>query len=332
MLDNMMDCQSKLILICHLMGVAPPLVPNAGTGSADAKKPNATPSSPVEIRVERRPRAPARKVPEIEIQVQQDATHRIIQLPFNHRGASPTTKARELTDGIFPEHSLDCVCLSCTSELVTSVRCSILMIQAKLWSFLGLQEVASEEFAKGNQIVQTLCARMRSTTKTSLKHSKRLFEVPDGPKINELWTSHKSHWLQPALLTGLELMLEQSMYSAVVNTGQHADVMSKLKAIIFELYLGPLEQRMIKLTSVLCLGNSETTRVSVTPEILNCDSADDSVVVLDGGSTPKTPPCVAKQPVEAPAPRRNRRNIFGIKVDDTITVIVVFTEISFSLI
>ena len=316
MIDSTMDCQSKLLLICHMMGVAAPVAPEAP--STGAEKHSWTPPSPVEIRAERRNRTAARKVPEVEIQIEQDATHRILKEPLNHGGTSPTTRAREVTSGVFPEHSLDCLCLTCTSELVMSVRCSMLTIQAKLWSQLGFQELANEEFIKGYQMVLTLCARMRPPAKITSKPSKRLFEVPEGPKINEMWNSQKTQWLQLPLVTGLELMLEHCMHSAAVNSGKNSDETSKLKTVLTEFYQGPLEHRMMKLVSAVCVEEYRNERVSIAPEMLDCNAADDSIVILDG-TPPKTPASVQSRP-EVPPPRRNRRNIFGTKIDDTITV------------
>lgn len=327
MIDSVMDCQSKLLLICHMMGVVAPVVPEAQAKSLGVDKLGWSPPSPVEIRSERRNRTAARKVPEVGIQVEQDATHRTLKEPYNHGGASPTTRAREVTGGIFPEHSLDCLCLTCTSELVTSVRCFMITIQAKLWSHLGFQELANDEFIRGYQMVLTLCARLRPPTKSSSKPSKRLFEVPEGPKINEMWNSQKAQWLQLPLVTGLELMVEHCMYSAVLNSGKKSDETSKVKTILTEFYQGPLEHRMIKLVSAMCVEEYRNERVFIAPEMLDCSAADDSVVVLDG-TPPKTPANVQSRPVEVPPPRRNRRNIFGTKVDDTITVSLFFTSLS----
>ena len=70
------------------MAVAPPVIPDSeNIASSDGKKSFDTAISPVHIRTDRR-KVNGRKVPEIPIQVQQDATQRALQLPLNHQGIS----------------------------------------------------------------------------------------------------------------------------------------------------------------------------------------------------------------------------------------------------
>lgn len=321
-LDNTMDCQSKLVLICHLMGVAPPIVPE---GENINKKSVATPASPVEIRSDRRKGITARNVPEVPIQVQQDATHRMLQLPLNHQGTSPTTKAREISDGIFPEHVSECICLTCSGELVTSIRCTTVMIQAKLWSLMGFQELATEDFIKGSQLIQSICSRLKNLTKpvTGKTSSKKLFDVPNDLKINEVWAQNKIRWFQTTVISCMELLLEYVLHRSVTepSTIQPTEFLAPIKSILYELYVGPLDHRVMKLTSVVALVSLQQPLVTLTPEPNSnaCDE-DNDVIVLDGGLPPKTPALGLRKPIEVPAPRRVRRNLMATKIDDTITV------------
>ena len=325
-----MDCQSKLVLICHLMGVAPPVVPDETIANGGKKSITVTtPGSPVQIRTDRRKGIAARKVPEIPIQLEHDSTHRTLMLPLNHLGTSPTTKAREVSDGIFPEHNTECVCLICSGELVSAIRCTAVLIQAKLWSFMGFHELALEDFIKGQHLVQSICSRLKIPTKTlsTKTSSKRLFDVPDCLKISETWAQHKIHWFQPSVITGMELLLEHVMHRSVTESAnfQPTESLASVKSILYELYLGPLEHRVMKLMSAISIISSVVPlkpSVMLTPEQPSQDKndEDDDVVILDGGFPPKTPAFGLRKPLELPAPRRVRRNLMAVKMEDTITV------------
>lgn len=338
MLDNTMDCQSKLVLICHLMGVAPPVIPDETIANGGKKSLTTTPGSPVQIRADRRKGITSRKVPEIPIQLEQDSTNRMLLLPLNHLGASPSTKAREVSDGIFPEHSTECVCLICSGELVSAIRCTAVLVQAKLWSFMGFHELALEDFVKGQILVQSICSRLKSSAKpvTTKTSSKRLFDVPDCLKVNEMWALHKVHWFQPSVITGLELLLEHVMHRSVTESAsfQPAESLASVKSVLYELYMGPLEHRAIKLMSAITLISSVVPRklsIMLTPEpsTKDNDDEDDSVIILEGGFPPKTPAFGLRKPLELPAPRRVRRNLMNVKIEDTITVSFVLSCLLF---
>lgn len=333
MLDNTMDCQSKLVLICHLMGMAPPLIPESS--ASVTKKPNASPSSPVQIRSDRRKGYTTKTVPEIPIQLHQDATHRSLLLPFNHQGASPATKTREvLTDGgIFPDHSIECVCLICSSELMASIRFAVLTVQAKLWSIMGFQDLASDEFLKGIRLVKSIASRLRNHINKPVvlkTPAKRLFDVPDTPKIiKDLWLDQKVHWFQSTVVAGLELMLERSMHLSCVedkNTSV-AESLTELKSLMYELFTGPLEHRMMKLVcgiGILMQTSSDSSLVQAKTRV-EIQEEEESIIVLDsGGYAPKTPAVGLRKPMEMPPPRRLRRNLNKAKIDDTITVRSIF--------
>lgn len=329
MLDNTMDCQSKLVLICHLMGVAPPIVPESETKVSVGKKSFETPISPVQIRSDRRKGTAARKVPEVPIQGNQDATQRMLQLEFNHQGASPNTKAREICDGIFPEHVSGCVCLSCSGELVMSIRCAALLVQSKLWSFMGFHDLATEDFHRGQQLVQSISCRLKSSTKTIATKSsaKRLFDVPDGLSTNEIWAQYKLQWFQPPVVTCMELLLENAMHRLVTNSAnvEIDESLAPVKAVMYEFYLGPLEHRVMKLTSAIAVVSTQQPVQFFTPE-QKCKSTahdeedDEDIIILEGDQVPKTPAFSLRKPIEVPAPRRIRRNLMGIKIDNTITI------------
>lgn len=320
MQDSTMDCQSKLILICHLMGVAPPVILDA-EATTKGKKSVGSPTSPVEIRRDRQKGISSRKVPEIPIQLHQDATHRKLLLPFNHQGASPNTKAREVSSGIFPEHSPECTCLTCSGELITAIRCSTLAIQAKLWSCMGLKELATEDFLKGSDLIQSVYARLKISSKPS---SKRLFEMPNDLKISDIWTRHKVHWFQPPIITGLELLVEYAFHQAVneCTAARPDEYLALIKTIMYDLYLGPTEHRAMKLTSAIVFLSLQDWSVAVTPEPPSNDVPDDAedVVISDSGLPPKTPALGLRKPIELVVPQRLRRNLMGTKKDDTITV------------
>ena len=310
------------------MGVAPPVIPESENIAPSAgKKSFETPSSPVQIKTDRRKGIAARNVPEIPILVQQDATQRALQLPLNHQGASPTTKAREVSDGIFPQHISDCICLTCTGQLIMSIRIAALSVQSKLWSLLGFQELANEDFLKGHQLVQSVCSRLRSSTKsvTVKNSSKRLFDMPDCLKINEAWAQYKMHWFQPPVVTGMELFLENAMHRLVTEatTITLSDLLDPVKAVMYDFYLGPLEHRVMKLTSGIAIISLQQPTCFTTPE-QKCkfmvEEEDDEVIILEGNLAPKTPAFSLRKPLEIPAPRRVRRNLMAVKVDDTITV------------
>ena len=95
MLDNTVDCRSKLMLICHLMGVSMPIAADSNSNSI-RNQVDTTPITPVVIKKGRRKGFNAKTINEIPVSVQQDATNRHLQLPFNHDGTSPSTKVREV--------------------------------------------------------------------------------------------------------------------------------------------------------------------------------------------------------------------------------------------
>lgn len=327
-----MDCQSKLVLICHLMGMAPPVIPES-IPAVDNKKPNMSPSSPVEIRSDRRKGYSSKVVPEAHVQYHQDANHRSLLLPFNHQGASPITKTREVVSdgGIFPEHSADCTCIICTSELVVSIRCTVLTIQAKLWSILGFQDLASEEFLRGDKMFKSICSRLRNPmTKAAAAKTatvKRLFDVPDTSKVSEAWQEQRIHWFQPAFLAGLELFLEHSMHLSsgiLENRSQAAQCLLDLKSVLYEMCTGPIEYRLVKLITALHIGLlqlSSSPRISDPPPVVEIIDTDDDILALDScGHPPKTPALGLRKPLDAPPPRRVRRNLLNPVLTDTITV------------
>lgn len=324
MLDNTIDCQSKLVLICHLMGVAPPLVPHSARVS-DGKKSFETPISPVQIKPDRRKGTAARKVPEVPIQGHHDATQPMLQLAFNHQGASPNTKAREIHDGIFPEHVTGCICLTCSSELVMSTRCAAQSVQSKLWSVMGFQELATEGFDTGHQLAQSMYSRLKCLPKTALKSSsKRLFDVPDCLNINDTWARYKVQWFQPAVLTSMELLLENAMHRLVTSYDTAPlDSLTPVKAVMYEFYLGPVEHRVMKLTSAMAVVSVQQPSRFFTPEV-KCtapdDEEDDDVIILEEDQVPKTPAFGLRKPLDVPVARRVRRNLMATKIDDTVTV------------
>lgn len=300
------------------MGVAPPVIIDVET-TVGAKKSDGSPTSPVEIRSDRRRGIFSRKIPEIPIQLHQDATHRELHLPFNHQGASPNTKAREVSGGIFPEHSPECTCLTCSGELVTAIRCATLAVQAKLWSCMGLKELATEDFLKGSVLIQSVCARLKMTAKPS---SKRLFELPNELKISEMWTRYKVLWFQPYIITCLELLVEYAFHQAVNKSSavRPIEYLAPVKAIMYELYLGPTEYRAMKLTSAMVFLSLQPCPTVVTPEPKPIDDEDDVVVISDGNLLPKTPALGLRKAIELAGPRRVRRNLMATKIDDNITV------------
>lgn len=310
------------------MGVAPPVIPDSENIAPSAgKKSFETPASPVQLKTDRRKGIASRNVPEIPIQVQQDATQRALQLPLNHQGTSPNTKAREVSDGIFPQHISDCICLICSGELTMSIRIAALSVQSKLWSLLGFQDLATEDFLKGRQLVQSICSRLRSSTKpvAAKKSSKRLFEVPDCLKINETWAQYKMHWFQPPVVTGMELFLENAMHRLVTEstTIPLSELLDPVKAVMYDFYLGPLEHRVMKLTSAIATISLQQPTCFTTPEQkckIMVEEEDDDIIILEGGLAPKTPAFGLRKPLEIPAPRRVRRNLMAVKIDDTITV------------
>jgi len=95
MLDNPIDCRSKLMLICHLMGVSMPIATDSNSNST-RNQVDTTPITPVIIKKGRRKGFNAKTVTEVPVTVQQDVTNRYLQLPFNHDGTSPSTKVREV--------------------------------------------------------------------------------------------------------------------------------------------------------------------------------------------------------------------------------------------
>ena len=319
MLDNTMDCQSKLVLVCHLMGVAPPVIPDvpAVGGNRQAEP---TPGSPVQIR-SRNQRAgfAAKQVPEMPINLQQDATHRSLQQPFNHQGTSPSVKAREVTDGIFPEHSLDCYCLTCTSELVATIRFSSLATQAKLWSILGFEDVAKEEFVAGSQLVEFVCSRLRSQIRATKTSSKRLFNIPEALKVSEIWSEHRVFWFQAPFITGLELMLEYAWHLSSLEAKNDSviEFLNKLKTLLREFYIGPLQDQAVRLATGVEIVLMQFNAVPVVARETTTDANAMSPVV---GATPKTPALEPRKPPDIPPPRSVRRNILAVKIDDTITV------------
>ncbi|XP_057379312.1 uncharacterized protein LOC130701372 [Daphnia carinata] len=326
MLDNTMDCQSKLVLICHLMGVAPPIVPESETAVSIGKKSFETPISPVQIRSDRRKGTAARKVPEVPIQGHQDATQLMPQ--FNYQGASPNTKAREICDGIFPEHVSGCVCLTCSGELVMSIRCAALLVQSKLWSFMGFHDLATEDFQRGQQLVQSISCRLKSSAKTVATKSsaKRLFDVPDCLSTNEIWAQYKMQWFQPPIVTCMELLLENAMHRLVTNCAhvEIEELLAPVKTVMYEFYLGPLEHRVIKLTSAIAVASLQQPAQFFTPE-QKCkstaqDEENEDVIILEGDQVPKTPAFSLRKPLDVPAPRRVRWNLMGTKIDATITI------------
>lgn len=331
MLDNTMDCQSKLVLICHLMGMAPPVVPEPPSNSISAKKPSASPSSPVQIRSDRRKGYSSKAIPEVPIELQQDATHRSLLLPFNHQGASPKTRAREVvTDGgIFPDHGADCSCLTCSSELVASIRCAVLTVQAKLWSIMGFQDLASDEFLKGARFVRSMCSRLKSTPlKPALKTpAKRLFDVPAASRVSEVWMNHRIHWFQPSLIAGLELIFERAMHLSCIEDQSSCEAvgcLSELKSTLYEFCIGPLEHRVMKLVAamnILCLQTSAVFAAEPPVAEIRIEEDDDVIILDSNGYPPKTPALAARKPLEMPPPRRIRRNLLNAKIEDTITVI-----------
>jgi hypothetical protein len=202
------------------------------------------------------------------------------------------------------------------------------MVQSKLWSLLGFQELANEDFLKGHQLVQSICSRLRSSTKSVAvkSSSKRLFNVPDCLKINEAWAQYKINWFQPPIVTGMELLLENAMHRLVTEPTNitSSELLTPVKAVMYEFYLGPLEHRVIKLTSAIAIISLQQPATSfVTPE-QKCKSMieeeDEDIIILEGGLAPKTPAIGLRKPLEIPAPRRVRRNLMATKVDDTITV------------
>ena len=329
MLDNTIDCQSKLVLICHLMDVAPLMFPEPVDGS---KRPNAaSPASPVAIRSDRRRGIAARKVPEAAIPVQLDATHRFLQMPYMHQGASPTTKTREISGGVFSDHLTDCICFTCTSELITSIRCASLLVQAKLWSCMGFHDQASEDFLKGQHYVETVCARLKNAEKnvpalTNKKNqmSKRLFDVPEGLDVKKIWSNLKMRWFQPAVITGMELLLEHVMHRVVNREISFPvkDPLIPLKTVLYQVYTGPLQHRVMKLISGMALLYLPDTSVQHrTPDSGSRMLAVESQVAQNG-SAPKTPALGLRKPIEMPAPRRVRRNL-SASIGNTITVIII---------
>ena len=322
MLDNTIDCQSKLVLVCHLMGVAPPVIPEvAAVGGKKQAEP--TPGSPVQIRSRNnRTGFVAKQVPEIPIHLQQDATHRSLQLPFNHQGASPSVKAREVTDGIFPEHSLDCYCLTCTSELVASVRCTALNVQAKLWSVLGFEEVAKEEFLSGYQLVEFICSRLRNPIRATKTSSKRLFNIPEALKISEMWAEHRVQWFQTSFTACMELLLEYSMHLSSLEAKNPliGECLHQLKRILHEFYVGPLDCQAIKLVTTV---KNALVQLNSVPHIPNQLVQEENVSSPIIGMAPKTPALEPRKPPTVPPPRCVRRNLLAVKIDDTITVIFI---------
>ena len=322
-LDNTIDCQSKLVLVSHLMGVAPPVVPEvAAVGGKKQAEPS--PGLPVQIGSRNnRTGFVAKKVPEIPIHLQQDATHRSLLLPFNHQGASPTVKTRKMTDGIFPTHSLDCYCLTCTSELVATVRCTALNVQAKLWSVKGFEDVAKEEFLSGCQLVEFICSRLRNPIRATNTLSKRLFNVPEALKISEMWAEHRVQWFQTSFTACMELLWEYSMYMSSLEAKNPLidERLQQLKRIMDEFFVGPLDCQAIKLVTAV---NIAHLQLNSAPQILN------QLVQEQNFSSPiiaialKTPALEPRTTPTVPPPRRVRRNLFAFKIDDTITVMFCF--------
>jgi hypothetical protein len=103
-----------------------------------------------------------------------------------------------------------------------------------------------------------------------------------------------------------------------------SELLDPVKAIMYEFYLGPLEHRVMKLTSAIAtISLQQPATCFLTPE-QKCKSTekedDDDVIILEGDLAPKTPAIGLRKPLEIPAPRRVRRNLMAVKVDDTITV------------
>ena len=335
-LDNTMDCQSKLVLICHLMGVPNPVRPTELPSGV--KTPiSGRPTSPVFIHANDRPRRgyQSKKVPETSVPVQQDATNRFLQVPFMNQGASPTTKVRELCSGLFPDHSTDCYCITCSSELVFVVRCSAFMIQAKLWSVLGFHNEADEEFQRGQQFVQSLCSRMRVAKAN--KAAVNLFNAPTQLKLQNAWNDRKVEWLQSVILSVADLILEQSIHCGAYEKCDEAmELLEQGKEFLLNFFIGPIEHRGLKTIAKLNLIRCNLTDREAEEKHLQIEDSEDEVLVLEPTSqttlAPKTPAPSCRRMADAAPPIQKR---FGrqsrpktIDLDSPITITVINIRIN----
>jgi hypothetical protein len=144
-------------------------------------------------------------------------------------------------------------------------------------------------------------------------------------KINETWAQYKMHWFQPPVVTGMELFLENAMHRLVTEstTIPLSELLDPVKAVMYDFYLGPLEHRVMKLTSAIATISLQQPTCFTTPEQkckIMVEEEDDDIIILESGLAPKTPAFGLRKPLEIPAPRRVRRNLMAVKIDDTITV------------
>ena len=355
MLDNVIDCRSKLVLICHFMGapVPAPTQPDSSNENDPLPMNSTTPIKP-EKEKSRRRGFKGKTVPDVGVVLEADATNRHLQLldPRNLQlqGTSPSTKIRQIntdTDGLFPTHTIDCQCLTCSSQLVSSVRCATVTVQARLCSIQGFDQLAEDEFRNGCLYVQTLCSRLRHTStaqdlknpKKSKDSSRKLFDGDHSgtcsmkTENDELWCQWKVFWFSDTLLSMMELMLELVVHRTDADQPEKAnEAIQELESILFEFFVGPVEHRTMKLVATMKLVRLRLELIRSMPASSSTTVKEDIVdsdIILEvsNASVPKTPAHALRRPRPnvAMGPKRNRFDQVGLSDSPiTITVIIPF--------
>ena len=245
-----------------------------------------------------------------------------------------------MSDGIFPQHSIDCQCLTCSSELIAAIRCATFSIQAKLWSIQGFVIESEDEFRKGCHLVQILCARLRHS-KEKKSGVKKLFDLPNSLHIGDTWFQGKVKWFRDAHLAMVELMLELVVHCASVDETEKAgETINELQNILFEFFVGPIEHRAMKLIATMKLLRLQLDAMEAEPVQQSSSSLEnqqDEGVILEayGSGTPaivpKTPAHSLRRPNEIPiGPKRFfRRNLLDEAADSPITITVTIPPLLF---
>lgn len=238
-----------------------------------------------------------------------------------------------MSDGIFPQHSIDCQCLTCSSELIGAIRCATFSIQAKLWSIQGFVNESEDEFRKGCHYVQTICSRLRHS-KGKKAGVKKLFDLGNSLNTGDAWFEGKTMWFRDTHLAMMELMLELVIHRTSVHQTEKAnETIDELQSILFEFFVGPIEHRAMKLTATIKLLQLQLDAVETEPVQQSLSSLenqldDDVIPEACGreapGIVPKTPAHSLKRPNEVPIrPKRFfRRNLLDQAADSPITITV----------
>ena len=236
-LESTVDCQSKLVLVCHSMGSAVSLSDRRETGKKVGKGYD------------------SKCMPDtVEEPLAAGMVNRYLQLPDMNQGTSPSTRVRHLASSpLFGDHKVECSCLTCTSELVLSVRCTTFKVQAKLWSLMSHDNEAELEFNRGAQLMEWFLSKLHSPKSRKLK-GRDLFQSnrTELMDLEEYWRRGQIGWLQPTVLAFMELACEHGLHigggagECVRATAQ----VDQTIRILTEFYRGPLDCRILRVLAI----------------------------------------------------------------------------------